>query len=101
MNIEREWNSLSLHNGTTSLLKDKHEWGMARATMDVFVPHTSCVTYRVDLFLQIRQCGAPSFTENDSNMAESILDFSKDLDVQVLDQVVMTFFTGHGAEVGI
>ncbi|KAJ8653051.1 hypothetical protein O0I10_011271 [Lichtheimia ornata] len=31
-------------------------------------------------------------------MAESILDFSKDLDVQVLDQVVMTFFTGHGAE---
>ncbi|KAI9320987.1 nuclear export factor CRM1 [Dichotomocladium elegans] len=31
-------------------------------------------------------------------MAESILDFSKDLDVKVLDQVVLTFFTGAGTD---
>lgn len=34
-------------------------------------------------------------------MAESILDFSKELDVTLLDQVVMTFFTGSGSEVSI
>lgn len=32
-------------------------------------------------------------------MAESILDFSKDLDVALLDQVVMTFYTGQGQDV--
>lgn len=32
-------------------------------------------------------------------MAEAILDFSKELDVPLLDQVVMTFFTGTGQEV--
>ncbi len=32
-------------------------------------------------------------------MAEVILDFSKELDVPLLDQVVMTFFTGAGQEV--
>lgn len=32
-------------------------------------------------------------------MAEGILDFSKELDVALLDQVVMTFFTGSGNEV--
>lgn len=32
-------------------------------------------------------------------MAESILDFSKELDVALLDQVVMTFFSGSGNEV--
>jgi exportin-1 len=32
-------------------------------------------------------------------MAEVILDFSKELDVPLLDQVVMTFFTGTGQEV--
>lgn len=32
-------------------------------------------------------------------MAEAILDFSKELDVALLDQVVMTFFTGSGNEV--
>lgn len=32
-------------------------------------------------------------------MADSILDFSKELDVTLLDQVVMTFFTGAGNEV--
>lgn len=32
-------------------------------------------------------------------MAEGILDFSKELDVTLLDQVVMTFFTGSGNEV--
>ncbi|KAI9277581.1 nuclear export factor CRM1 [Sporodiniella umbellata] len=31
-------------------------------------------------------------------MAEGILDFSKELDVTLLDQVVMTFFTGAGQE---
>ncbi|KAG1415448.1 hypothetical protein G6F58_006479 [Rhizopus delemar] len=31
-------------------------------------------------------------------MAEAILDFSKELDVTLLDQVVMTFFTGSGQE---
>ncbi|GAA5797538.1 nuclear export factor CRM1 [Helicostylum pulchrum] len=31
-------------------------------------------------------------------MADSILDFSKELDVTLLDQVVMTFFTGSGNE---
>ncbi|KAI8371079.1 nuclear export factor CRM1 [Blakeslea trispora] len=31
-------------------------------------------------------------------MADSILDFSKELDVAMLDQVVMTFFTGTGNE---
>ncbi|ORY97570.1 nuclear export factor CRM1 [Syncephalastrum racemosum] len=31
-------------------------------------------------------------------MAESILDFSKDLDVALLDQVVMTFYTGQGQD---
>ncbi|KAG1438934.1 hypothetical protein G6F56_012465 [Rhizopus delemar] len=31
-------------------------------------------------------------------MAESILDFSKELDVNLLDQVVMTFFSGSGQE---
>ncbi|RCH88288.1 Karyopherin transporter, partial [Rhizopus stolonifer] len=31
-------------------------------------------------------------------MAEAILDFSKELDVALLDQVVMTFFTGSGSE---
>lgn len=33
------------------------------------------------------------------SMAEAILDFSKELDVTLLDQVVMTFFTGSGTEV--
>jgi hypothetical protein len=32
-------------------------------------------------------------------MADAILDFSKELDVTLLDQVVMTFFTGSGSEV--
>lgn len=32
-------------------------------------------------------------------MAEAILDFSKELDVALLDQVVMTLFTGSGSEV--
>lgn len=32
-------------------------------------------------------------------MADSILDFSKELDVALLDQVVMQFFTGAGADV--
>ena len=32
-------------------------------------------------------------------MAESILDFSKELDVGLLDQVVMTFYTGSGTDV--
>lgn len=32
-------------------------------------------------------------------MAESILDFSKELEVGVLDQVVMTFYTGSGTDV--
>lgn len=32
-------------------------------------------------------------------MAESLLDFSKELDVGLLDQVVMTFFTGSGNDV--
>lgn len=32
-------------------------------------------------------------------MAEGILDFSKELDVAVLDQVVMTFYTGSGTDV--
>lgn len=32
-------------------------------------------------------------------MAEAILDFSKELDVALLDQVVMTFFSGSGQEV--
>lgn len=32
-------------------------------------------------------------------MADSILDFNKELDVALLDQVVMTFFTGSGNEV--
>ncbi|KAI9273988.1 nuclear export factor CRM1 [Helicostylum pulchrum] len=31
-------------------------------------------------------------------MAESILDFSKELDVALLDQVVMTFYTGSGTD---
>ncbi|GAN02955.1 hypothetical protein MAM1_0031c02405 [Mucor ambiguus] len=31
-------------------------------------------------------------------MAESLLDFSKELDVALLDQVVMTFFTGSGSD---
>lgn len=84
---------------TRQSLKDKQAWMTWLERQGCLCPHTSCVTYRVDLFLQIRQCGAPSFTKNDSNMAESILDFSKDLDVQVLDRVVMTFFTGSGSEV--
>lgn len=32
-------------------------------------------------------------------MAESILDFTKELDVSALDQVVMTFYTGSGTDV--
>lgn len=32
-------------------------------------------------------------------MADSILDFSKELDVALLDQVVMQFYTGAGADV--
>jgi len=32
-------------------------------------------------------------------MTESLLDFSKELDVGLLDQVVMTFFTGSGNDV--
>lgn len=32
-------------------------------------------------------------------MAEGLLDFSKELDVGLLDQVVMTFFTGSGNDV--
>lgn len=32
-------------------------------------------------------------------MAESILDFSKELDVSVLDQVVLTFYGGSGDDV--
>lgn len=32
-------------------------------------------------------------------MSESLLDFSKELDVGLLDQVVMTFFTGSGSDV--
>ncbi|KAL9542786.1 hypothetical protein PS6_009626 [Mucor atramentarius] len=31
-------------------------------------------------------------------MSESLLDFSKELDVGLLDQVVMTFFTGSGSD---
>jgi hypothetical protein len=38
-------------------------------------------------------------TNNLNIMAESILDFSKELNVTLLDQVVMTFFTGTGSEV--
>jgi exportin-1 len=34
-------------------------------------------------------------------MAEAILDFSKELDVALLDQVVMTLFTGSGSEVSV
>lgn len=37
--------------------------------------------------------------QTDINMAEVILDFSKELDVAVLDQVVMTFYTGTGSDV--
>ena len=29
---------------------------------------------------------------------EGILDFSKDLDINLLDQVVTTFYTGSGAQ---
>lgn len=32
-------------------------------------------------------------------MAESILDFTKELDISVLDQVVLTFYTGSGNDV--
>jgi hypothetical protein len=32
-------------------------------------------------------------------MAESILDFSKELDVGLLDQVVLNFYTGSGTDV--
>lgn len=32
-------------------------------------------------------------------MADSILDFTKELDVSALDQVVMTFYTGSGTDV--
>jgi exportin-1 len=34
-------------------------------------------------------------------MAESILDFTKELDISVLDQVVLTFYTGSGNDVSI
>lgn len=32
-------------------------------------------------------------------MAESILDFNKELDIALLDQVVLTFYTGSGSNV--
>lgn len=32
-------------------------------------------------------------------MADRLLDFNKELDVGLLDQVVMTFFTGSGNDV--
>lgn len=34
-----------------------------------------------------------------ATMAESILDFSKELDVGLLDQVVLNFYTGSGTDV--
>lgn len=40
-----------------------------------------------------------SFSLLSTIMAEAILDFSKELDVTLLDQVVMTLFTGSGSEV--
>jgi hypothetical protein len=34
-------------------------------------------------------------------MADSILDFSKELDIPALDQVVLTFYTGSGNDVSV
>lgn len=35
------------------------------------------------------------------SVMEGILDFSKDTDVGLLDQVVTTFYRGYGEQVGI
>jgi hypothetical protein len=34
-----------------------------------------------------------------SNGMEAILDFSRELDVNLFDQVVQAFFSGHGSQV--
>lgn len=34
-------------------------------------------------------------------MTDIIIDFSKELDVSVLDQIVLTFYTGSGLDVSL